>query len=65
MKWRSVNDLSILPRCFNKSQWIIKGVAFGRSTLMYYSDKQEALSVFKILRDGLEQGQRLVESGRL
>ena len=61
----NVGWVKLRPRRFNKSQWIIKGVAFGRSTLMYYSDKQEALSVFKILRDGLEQGQRLVESGKL
>ena len=61
----SVGWVKLRPRRFNKNQWIIKGVAFGRNTLMYYSDKQEALSVFKILRDGLEQGQKLVEAGKL
>lgn len=61
----SVGWVKLRPRRFNKNQWIIKGVAFGRSTLMYYSDKQEALSVFKTLRDGLEQGQKLVEAGKL
>ena len=60
-----VGWVKLRPRRFNKNQWIIKGVAFGRKTLMYYSNKQEALSVFKTLKDGLEQGQKLVEAGKL
>lgn len=61
----NVGWVKLRPRYFDKSQLVIKGVAFGRRTLMYYSDKQEALSTFKILKDGLEQGQRLVEDGKL
>ena len=54
-----------MRKAFFRDYYVIKGKHFGKHTLLYYRDKQQALSVFKVLKDGLEQGQRLVEDGKL
>ena len=54
-----------MRKAFFSDRWIVKGVAFKKRTYLYYRDKQQALSIFKVLKDGLEQGQRLVEDGKL
>ena len=54
-----------IRKSFISDYYVVKGKAFGKRTLLFYKDKQQALSVFKTLKHGLEQGQVLKENGQL
>ena len=54
-----------IRKSYISDYYVIKGKYFGKRTHLCYRDKQQALSVFKTLKHGLEQAQTLVESGKL